>query len=66
MIYSTSSKLNNNELYKMNIINNNSINNNNYIYCYIISILALLIIFPLLYLDIYQNGIVIVNYFNNI
>ena len=66
MIYSTSSKLNNNELYKMNIINNNNINNNNFIYCYIISILALLIIFPLLYLDIYQNGIVIVNYLNNI
>lgn len=48
-------------IYKLELMNNN---NNNYIYSLTISILSLIILFPLLYLDIYQNGIIIINYLN--
>lgn len=49
-----------------NNINIYKVNNNNisYVYSYIISLLSIIILFLLLYLDIYQNGIVIINYFN--
>lgn len=50
-----------------NIIYNLTTDTNiSYIYSYILSLLSIMILFPLLYLDIYQNGIVIINYFNNI
>lgn len=50
------------DIYKTELINNN--HNNNYVYSYIMSLLSIIILFPLLYLDIYQNGIIIINYFN--
>lgn len=51
------------DIYKLELINN-STHNNNYIYSYLISVLSIIILFPLLYLDIFQNGIILINYFN--
>lgn len=56
------SDTNPNLLYNLTDTNNNI----SYVYSYILSLLSIMILFPLLYLDIYQNGIVIINYFNNI
>lgn len=61
MIFSNTNNTNIN-IYKLELINNN--HSNNYIYSYIISLLSIIILFPLLYLDIYQNGIIWINYFN--
>jgi len=64
MIFSNNNLDNNNNIYKLELINSNNNHNNNYIYSYIISLLSIIILFPLLYLDIYQNGIILINYFN--
>ena len=66
MIFSNNNYINNNKLednniYKLELINGN---NSSYVYSYVISLLSIIILFPLLYLDIYQNGIIIINYFN--
>lgn len=60
MIFTNKNEKNIN-IYKLELMNKN---NNNYVYSLIISILSLIILFPLLYLDIYQNGIIIINYLN--
>lgn len=59
----TNPKDTNINIYKLELINNTT-HNNNYIYSYVISLLSIMILFPLLYLDIFQNGIILINYLN--
>ena len=56
--------INDQKIFKSELMNNNITHNSNYIYSYIISLLSIIILFPLLYLDIFQNGIILINYLN--
>lgn len=47
----------------MSLINNNNNINISYTLSYIISLLSLLILMPLLVLDLYINGVVILDYY---